>query len=132
MSAFGGQLFTRILPPNELNGNRQLYELTEDLSYQSEILGLITVPKGFLTDFASIPRIVWNVIDPEDPCVLYPSVIHDALYSWSGAMPDSKLFTRDQADQVLREAMVICGARIDQRAIVYRMVRLFGGSHWKN
>ena len=129
MSAFLTNVRVEILPPNEVSG-RQQYILTAPFVYESEILGRIEVPPGFKTDFASIPRIAWRYIDPEDPAILYPSVVHDFLYSQPTAN-EVRPWTREQADQVLREAMVLAGARIDQRAIVYRMVRLFGGSHWK-
>lgn len=122
MSAFLSRLRVEVLPPNEVAG-RQIYVLTEPFIYQSEIIGHVEVPDKFKTDFASIPRIAWRYIDPEDPAILYPSVIHDYLYSTQGT-------SREVADQVLREAMALAGARIDQRAVVYRMVRMFGGSHW--
>jgi len=122
MSAFLTDLITRMSRPE--GRKRNTYWLTAPLVYQSEILGRIEVPVGFQTDFASIPRIAWRYIDPEDPCIAYPSVIHDHLYS-------TQACSRETADQVLREAMQVAGARIDQRAVVYRMVRLFGGSYWK-
>lgn len=128
---FGGsQLFTRILPPSELRGGRQLYQLISGFSFESARLGLITAPAGMITDFASIPRAAWYYIDPEDPVILYPSAIHDFLYSLGGRLPDARPYSRATADQILIDAMRVCGARADQRAIVYRMVRLFGGSKW--
>lgn len=132
MSEFTTQLYTRVLPREELVGTtRQLYQLTAPLVYESDLLGIITAPQGLLTDFASIPRLAWRYLDPEDPAILYPSVIHDALYSYSGRLPGSRPCTRALADAVLREAMVACGARADQRAVVYRLVRLCGGSRWQ-
>lgn len=130
MSRFVTDVQVRILPPGRAEGRKQ-YVLLKEFEYQSDILGRIVVPAGFPTDFASIPRIAWRYIDPEDEVILYASVLHDALYSWAGTLPDSLKFTREQADLVLREAMKLSGARWDQCAAVYRMVRLFGGSHWK-
>lgn len=103
----------------------QRYNLTEPLLYQSSIAGAITVPAGFITDFASIPRAAWSILDPEDPVILYPSVVHDYLYS-----EGYKLGTRERADRVLREAMEVCGAAAWQRESVYRAVRWFGASRW--
>lgn len=130
MKAFPSRLKLDMLAPDELGGGKQTYVLLEDFTYESALLGMLIVPAGFTTDFASIPRIAWRYIDPEDPCVAYPSVVHDFLYSMKGGIPGKPKYTREQADQVLREAMEICGARLDQRVIVYRMVRIFGGSHW--
>lgn len=122
MSAFLTDLVTRIERPG--NHSRNRYWLTAPLVYQSDILGRIDVPVDFCTDFASIPRPVWLYIDPEDACICYPSVVHDYLYTQQPC-------ARDVADKVLREAMQICGARIDQRFVVFNAVRQFGGSHWK-
>ncbi len=131
MSAFLTDIHVRIAPPSK-TGTRQVYTLDDDFEYQSEILGRILVPAGFCTDFASIPRPVFSYIDPEDPGILYPSVVHDRLYSLEGKLPDGRTYTREQADSVLKEAMELAGARWDQRQVVYRAVRLFGGSHWNS
>ncbi len=134
MSAFLSTLIVRALSPAEIGriGNGvALYQLQDDLSYQSDLIGSIVVPAAFITDFASIPRPALWYIDDDDPAILFPSVVHDWIYSNSGKMPDGRTFTREQADQVLREAMAISGARRDQLAAVYLAVRLGGGSHWK-
>jgi len=55
------------------------WKLTSPLRYESDILGLIEVPKGFETDFASVPRmpiffaLFGNRVHRE-------AVLHDALY----------------------------------------------------
>lgn len=128
MSAFLTRLRVEILPPSEVR-KRQIYLLTEDFVVDSNILGRFTVPAGFRTDFASIPRILWRYLDPEDPCILYPSVAHDYLYSMAGNL-DGRKFTREQADRVLEELMAISGARLDQRKAAFKAVDWFGGGHW--
>ena len=40
--------------------------------------GKVTVPKGFVTDMASVPRVCWAFIAPFD--VARAAVIHDLLY----------------------------------------------------
>ncbi len=135
MSRFLSTLIIRALCPREIvaaKNDHALYELQEDLSYESDLVGSITVPAGFVTDFASIPRPALWYIDDDDPGILFPSVIHDWIYSNLGKMPDGRTFTREQADQILREAMGISGARGDQRTAVYFAVRMGGASHWKN
>lgn len=132
MSAFLNEIHTKIVPPCKVGRSSQTYVLDDDFEYESGVLGRIVVPTGFCTDFASIPRPAFAYIDPEDRVILYPSVIHDYLYSMMGKLPDGRTYTREQADQVLREAMELAGARIDQRFIVYHAVRLFGGSHWNS
>lgn len=129
MSAFLSRLRTEMAPPSEVKG-RNIYTLFEPFIYDSNLLGRIEIGAGLKTNFASIPRLLWRYLDPEDPAIAYASVIHDALYSWGGKLPDGREYTRQQADAVLREAMEISGARIDQRAAAYNAVRLFGSSHW--
>ena len=135
MSAFIGQLIVRLLDPDEIkarNASTQLYELQADFSFQSDLMGAtITAEAGMVTDFASIPRPVWNLIDPEDPCIVRASVIHDKLcrqFGGDGNRGDagSIHLTSEQAAQVLREAMAISGARAFQQIAVYDAVRTFG------
>src|SRR6478736_1615458 len=114
MIGFISSLVTRIMSPDELQGGRQLYVLTQDFYYKSDLLGDICVPAGFITDFASIPRFAYSYIDPEDPCIIFPSVVHDYLYRLGGALPNSRTYARSDADRVLREAMTVSGARNDQ------------------
>lgn len=134
MSKFISQLFLRSFSPAEVKAARskvQLYELTQPFSYQSDKLGVtITVPAGYKTDFASIPRAAWEFLDPEDPIIAWPSVIHDYLYTCKGKLPDGTKYKREQADAVLREGMEACGAASLIRESVYQAVRAFGGSHW--
>lgn len=136
MSSFLNSLFLRALTPSEVISAAspvQLYEVTQDLSYRSDKLNrTLVVPAGFRTDFASIPRDVWFELSPEDPVILYPSVVHDHLYSCTGTLADGFTYTREQADSVLREAMEACGATSVIREMVYIAVERFGASHWSN
>jgi hypothetical protein len=134
MSQFTSKLFLRSYSAAEITakgGDKQLYAVTRSFSYVSDKLGrTITVPKAFETDFASIPRAAWELLDPEDPIIAWPSVIHDYLYSRRGTLPDGTPYTREQADAILREAMELCGASSFIRNAVYQAVQKFGGSHW--
>lgn len=123
MSAFLSPVRMEILPPSQVKG-RQKYRLLEPFVYDSNLLGRIEIPAGFLTDFASIPRILWRYLDPEDSAIQFASLVHDYLYF-------TQPCSREVADKVMVEAMEISGARWDQRVVAYRAVRLFGGSHWK-
>lgn len=76
------------------------WKLLESLRYYSIELGrVIEVPEGFVTDFASVPRlpfIFWFTGGTAEA----PAVLHDWLYR-TGA----ESVTRSQADAVLKEAM---------------------------
>ncbi len=134
MSRFLGQLYLRYYSAAELRSKAlksQRYDVAQDLPYESEVLGrTIVVPSGTSTDFASIPRLVWNLLDPEDPVIGWPSVVHDYLYTCAGVLPDGFKYSREQADRVLVEGMDLCGASNFTRWAVLRSVRAFGGSHW--
>lgn len=142
MSKFTSQLFLRSFSPDEIiaaGGHVQLYEVVQDFTYQSDKLGRsVTVPgrskptkpDGYVTDFASIPRAAWDLLDPEDPIIAWPSVIHDYLYTRKGKLPDGFTYNREKADAVLREAMEACGAGHFIRESVYLAVRTGGAAHW--
>lgn len=125
---FPSPLVIEALTPLDCD-NRQSYVLKQDFAYFSPAFGQIAVPSGLLTDFASVPRLVWSYLSPEDPCILFGSIVHDWLYQQGGKLP-LRTLSRAECDSVLREAMLICGARPTQAAVVYRSLCLFGGGHW--
>jgi len=104
------------------------YILTSHLSYITNIGDKIIVPKGFKTNFASVPRLAKFYIDDDDWQIRAPSVVHDYLYSAESA----KLgFNRQQADGILFEAMVGLGMRKTKALLIYYTLRLFGGSNYE-
>lgn len=100
------------------------WRLREELCYSSESLGaIVTVPEGFETDFASVPRLPVVYLLAGDTAHR-PAVVHDFLYA-------EGVVTRAQADQVLLEAMEVTGVPYWRRYSMYWAVRAFGGSHFK-
>jgi len=77
------------------------------------------VPKGFITDFATIPRIFWKILPPYDPRYGKAAVIHDFLY-YTG------IGDRRWADDEFLECMKILGAHWPMRTTMYWAVRIFG------
>lgn len=95
-------------------------------TFVSPTTGLrVIIPAGFSTDFASIPRGLWNIIRPTDKCIAYAGVVHDVLYRVT-TFPVS----RKDADKTLVEGMGLLGASWFKRRAVYSGVRLFGGRSW--
>lgn len=82
----------------------------------------VTVPTGFVTDFASIPRIFWSALRPDGEYA-FAAVIHDYLY-W---IQDR---SRDEADAILRLAMQDLKVESLTVNAIYEAVHLFGGSAW--
>ena len=81
------------------------------------------VEKGFITDFASVPKVFWGFFPP-DKNYAFAAVLHDWLYA-------TKPFSRKKADKVFYRAMVLYD--IDEKVckLFYYIVRLFGYYRWK-
>lgn len=82
----------------------------------------VTVPAGFLTDFASIPDLALSIVNGDD--LERPAVLHDYLYS-------NHIGTRSQADGLLLRAMREVDVGILKRWAVYLAVRVAGWVAWK-
>src|SRR5690348_12260167 len=57
----------------------RIWQLTTAFDYESALAGLIRVPVGFVTDFASVPRFFWRVLPPTGRYGK-AAVVHDYLY----------------------------------------------------
>lgn len=88
---------------------------------------IITVPAGFVTDFASVPRIFWSVLPPYGQYT-GASVIHDWLYRTGGM---NSHYTRIQCDNIFLEGMVVLGVPKWKRNVMHWAVSKFGNSSWK-
>jgi len=95
--------------------------------FHASVNGLpVTVPTGFLTDLASIPRLARWFMDGAHPHILRAAILHDYLYQTQAR------FDRRQADQILSQAMRCCRATWTERAVVYLAVRAGGWLAWNN
>jgi hypothetical protein len=101
-------------------------EFQSDLVCESAFCGTFTIPKGFLSDGATIPKLFWNLLSDTDPNIFYPSLAHDFGYSTHGNI-GPRIVTKDQVDQMLREQMKAVGAPAWQYDQVYWAVHWFGG-----
>ena len=115
--------FITHLVSEDLDGG-EAWRLIEPLVYYSALLNdYIVVPKGFEADSYSAPPTMFGAyivrgIDRR------PAFIHDKLYA------DGNV-TRDQADQVLLEAMEAAEVPWWRRKLIYSAVRGFGGLFYK-
>lgn len=117
--------------PDELDirdNDNETYTTLSPFRYgPSAIAGhVITVPKDFTTDFASIPKPFWGILPPDGPYGR-AAVVHDYLYSTQGMGGE---LTRLQCDEILLEAMKALGVGWLTRGIIYRAVRIFGAGHF--
>lgn len=99
-----------------------VFTLLEPLTY-----GALTVPAGFQSDGASVPRFFWRVVfPPGDQKALRAAFLHDWIYrthpqGWSKA----------DADKLFRQVLVEDGVSRSSAELAYWGVRLFGGQSWK-
>ena len=121
------------LPPWELlqrGLTRQFYRLENDFGFRSEAHGIIMAPRGMLTDLASAPKFMRSFVDNDGPYVLWPSIIHDAMYQSAGKLPNREPIERSAADLIMREMMLACEASEMFAAQILLGLRLGGEAHW--
>ena len=85
----------------------------------------MTVPAGFKTDLASIPRLLRGII-PQVGRHIQPAIAHDYCYrvAKSGR-------SRVQADRMFLDGMKETGVRFTRRWVMYLGVRMFGWLSWR-
>ena len=94
----------------------------------------ITVPKGYITDLASVPRICWSFIAPFD--VARAAVVHDIMYEKiNGALKKGIIESKKErecyrwiADRMFLEGMLSAEQEVPKWKIwsAYYSVRMFG------
>lgn len=120
--------FTNPLIVEYIDGTN--WKLHEEFSYylSADESASIHVPKGFMTDFASVPKIL-KVFAKDSEIFCKASILHDYLYSGSGNENGYK-YTREESDKIYRDAMQVFGMTASRSYIFYKGVRFFGKSHW--
>lgn len=115
----------RVEETGEYKNGVPIWITLRDLTLVCELEGerrAFTVPAGFRTDYASIPRFFWRVFPPSGR-YNRAAVVHDWLYI-------GKRGDREQADRVFFEGMKALGVPAWKRSLMHRAVRLFGGRGW--
>lgn len=115
--SWGGDLHVKKLREAPSNGRCQ-WLLLRHLSFLSTELGLVVVPAGFMTDFASVPRLPFAYFLAGDTAHA-SAVVHDYLYR-------NVACTRKEADKVFHEAMHAEGVPSWRAHLMYFAVRLLG------
>ena len=106
-------------------GDNKEWVLTEKMVYFLGNTGAtIVVPRGFVTDFASIPQSLWSTGLSPHGQYSRAAIVHDYLY-W--AQP----CTREQADRLLVVAMKESKVGGFDEWAVYNGVALFGNGPWE-
>lgn len=114
------------------------WEVTERFEYRlgsPEGTERVTVPVGFITDFASVPKVFHNILPPTGPYGK-AAVIHDMLYQtrlvgWTmESYSYARYVEREEADRIFKEAMEVLGVSSHTIRTMYWGVRLGGWATW--
>lgn len=137
MSSFTKELRVKVLD------NGANYEVLDKFIYYKEDNTdmKIVVERGFVTDFASVPRIFWSIFPPFGKYTK-AAVLHDRLCeaynnkeTWNKVVQDPELLPSDysnrvvkrkEADDIFLEAMVAINVGKFTRTMLYWSVRLYG------
>lgn len=86
------------------------------------------IPADTTSDGASTPRFTWDVLPPFG-AYWRAAVLHDAAYRGTLVNADGgeANLPKDKCDNLLLEAMELCGVDIIDRQAIYQAVRLAGG-----
>lgn len=123
--------FSSVAPPKELkpfkdwdyyylSGSTMSWSPNEGQPYEA-----VTVPIGFVTDLASVPQWLWSSGYRPEGDYAYSGIVHDFLY-WTQTRP------REEADNIFLMAMEDSKVAEGDRKKIFKAVRKFGGSSWKN
>lgn len=102
----------------------------------------INLPTGFITDFASIPRALWWLVQKWDYKYTPACLPHDLGYEKLGKLtlwrpfngvytPLTAKLSRKALDDLMYYGMVARGVPAWKRALIYSGVRVGGGFAWK-
>lgn len=122
--------FSRMkLPVNYIDGRE--WEIAKDISYLMADGRVSTVRKGFIYDFASIPRILWRIFPPTGDGSPYgiAATWHDWLYV--NKRIQGKAIDKATADNLFLEIMLYTGVSKFKAKLFYRAVKWFGGHAWR-
>lgn len=107
-----------------------LMELATDVQFSFKYLGRsleLTIPKGFTTDFGSVPQIVRPIISNTGK-YNESYLLHDYCYSKDYVGPE---VSKEDADTLLWLNLLDAGMNELKADLVYDAVKLFGESHWR-
>jgi hypothetical protein len=101
------------------------WRLVSEFRYDSDVAHVrIIVPAGFVTDFASVPRVpiaFWLTGNTAHMA----AVVHDYLYT-------SGIFPKETADRVFYEAMRVTGIPLWRAYLMYLGVKWGGELAWES
>ena len=102
--------------------------LLEELVYLSASGYIFEIPKGFVCDLASVPRLL-RFLYSVNGDHRESAILHDFLYDREGLIDDES-FTREQCDDLFYEAMINSGVSEWKAWSMWAGVRIGGWVAW--
>jgi len=111
------------------------WEVVED--YKVTIPGIvpIVIPRGFIFDGASIPKLFWNLMSPTG-ILLIPGIIHDYAYRYHGLIIEEhgvqsyRYMSKGEADALFLEIADYANGLPILNKIAYLAVKWYGIGSW--
>jgi hypothetical protein len=88
----------------------------------------VLIPKGYVTDGASVPRIFWSIFPPWG---VYgqAAIVHDYLCDFRKLTRNGDKgvydMTQKEIDDIFYDAMKVAGTPLWKRVLIHRAVRLY-------
>jgi hypothetical protein len=83
----------------------------------------VVVPRGFVSNGANIPRVLWVFMTPAGE-LFEASIVHDYMY-------DNAIKTKKDADRIFKETALYYGVPKFKAHIAYLAVKLFGRGNYE-
>lgn len=112
-----------VLPLDKCEDGRPVYMLEEDFACIINGNNFV-IRAGIEFDYASIPRIFWSILLPNDPKYQAASLLHDVAYQ-------AELWPREINDNIFLAALEHRNVPSWKRMVMYRAVRVGGGFTYK-
>lgn len=85
---------------------------------------IFTIPKGFKTDLASIPKIAWPIMAPSHSDLIRAAIVHDWFYRMTCD------FNRKDTDLIFYYMLKNDGVSTIRAFLMYYAVRFFGWNYY--
>jgi hypothetical protein len=106
------------------------YSLADDLIYwtgkKQIVIKKVDKSGVFITNLSSIPKVLHWIIKPDNKKLIYPSILHDGLYS------KHSIIKRIVGDWLYLGALKVEGFNALGRWVVFLSVRLFGKDYYRS
>lgn len=121
---------SRVYGKNNINN----YELLQDVNVRLSDGRELTIPKGYVWDLASVPRLLWSIVPPDSDAEL-AFLIHDYLYENHKELGYNQKFCDNEMklwSKELNGTQNKYSLRNIDNSIRYYAVRLFGKKVFNN